>query len=270
MVATTATAPPGPGFSLTLLGTPLVRRIAADGGQSEVTWRLRRALQTVAFLALAPDHRAAKGALIEAVWPEASVETIARNFHPTLSDARRALAGRGPGRPEVIVLRQGIYALSSQFAWQVDVGRFQELIASGRKQFRQAAASGSEDQATAALDDWTAAWHLYRGPLLVGFEAPWVAARREELQRVYVDLLVNVGRLSARLDQLTQALDAYRTVLIEEPYQEHVHMAVMELYARVGRRDLVRKQYVRLQELLAELEVEPGSEIRQCYHRLMQ
>ena len=59
-------------------------------------------------------------------------------------------------------------------------------------------------------------------------------------------------------------------MLLEEPYEERIHLAMMELYARQGRRDLVRRQYVKLQErLLEELNVEPLEETQERYHQLM-
>lgn len=257
-----------PGFSLTLLGTPMVRRIGADGEEIELEWRLRRALQIVAFLALAPDQRAGKEELIEAIWPEASAGTIARNFHPTLSDARRTLAGSDHRRRDVILYRQGIYTLSPEIRWEVDVLRFEQMIAAGREQQTWVEESG-EESPEVALEILKAAWRLYRGPLLVEFDLPWITRRREALRRAYLGLLADIGHLSARLDQVTEALDAYRSVLVEEPYEERIHMAVMELYARQGRRDLVRRQYMRLQDLLEELDVEPLEDVRKCYHRLM-
>lgn len=248
-------------YSLVLLGPPVVRRLAPDGRRTEIVWRLRRALQAVAFLALSPDRRADKDTLIEAVWPEASAEAIRKNFHPVLSDARRSLAGAGPQRDNVILFRQGIYALSPDVEWQVDVERSQRARAAG-EELREADPKG-------ALEAWNAAWKLYRGPFLAGFEAPWIAARRDELRRQHLALLSEIGSLASTLDRTTEALDAYRSVLLEEPYEERVHLSVMELYARQGRRDLVRKQFVRLQDYLKELGVEPLEETQRCYHRLM-
>ena len=44
----------------------------------------------------------------------------------------------------------------------------------------------------------------------------------------------------------------------------------MELYARQGRRDLVRRQFIRLQELLVdELNVQPLEQTQERYHQLM-
>ena len=45
-------------------------------------WRLRKALLVVAFLALQPHRRAEREKLVDAVWPEASAETVRYNFHP--------------------------------------------------------------------------------------------------------------------------------------------------------------------------------------------
>ena len=66
-------------------------------------------------------------------------------------------------------------------------------------------------------------------------------------------------------------MDAYRSVLLEDPLQERVHLAVMRLYASQGRRDLVRRQYDRLCTLLLEeLGVEPMPQTTREYHRLME
>ncbi|MEM6457439.1 MAG: hypothetical protein AAF772_20295, partial [Acidobacteriota bacterium] len=76
-------------YRLQLLGPPEVARVE-DGGASQVLrWRLRRALHVVALLALAPDHRLPRAELVAALWPDADEATVRRNFHPTLSDARR-------------------------------------------------------------------------------------------------------------------------------------------------------------------------------------
>jgi len=251
---------PDPGFSLVLLGPPVVRRIEPGGRRVELGWRLRKALQAVAYLALKPERRTDRDDLVEAIWPEASAEAVRKSFHPTLSDARRTLTGGRAGR-NPIVFNQGIYALDPETEWQVDVESFRQRIAAGHER-------RSADPA-AALEAWKAAWTLHRGPLMAGSEAPWIARCREEVRRDYLALLKGLGDLAVELERLTDALDAYRAVLLDEPYEEHLHIAVMELYARQGRRDLVRRQYVRLQDLLKELDVEPLEETQSSYHRLM-
>ncbi len=256
-------------YAVALFGNPTLHRREGAGPQVEVTWRLRRAFETIAFLALAPDRRASKEELVEAVWSDVASDAVRKNFHPTLTEARRSLGG--PGR-DALVFRQGFYLLRPELEWRVDALRFERLAAAGRELLEGAA---EEDDAWAAkaaeiLDLWQRAWRLYRGPLLAETDSAWVVPRRESLRREYLRLLRDVGDLSERLGRETLAVDAYRSVLLEEPYEERVHLAMMQLYARQGRRDLVRRQYVKLQELLLkELNVEPLEEIQERYHQLM-
>ena len=249
-----------PAFSLVLLGPPVVRRIEPGGRRVELVWRLKKALQAVAYLALKPERRTDRDDLVEAIWPEASAEAVRKNFHPTLSDARRTLTG-GRGGPNPIVFNQGVYALDPETHWQVDVERFRQRIAAGHE------LRGSDP--AAAFEAWKGAWKLHRGPLLAGSEAPWIGRCRDQVRRDYLALLKALGDLAVELERPIDALDAFRAVLLEEPYEEHLHIAVMELYARQGRRDLVRRQYVRLQDLLKELDVEPLAQTQSSYHRLM-
>ena len=258
-----------PRFHLHLLGQAMVRRVDANGEERELGWRLRRALQSVAYLALAPDRRATKEQLVDAIWRDASVASIAKNFHPTLSEARRTL-----GHREVFVYSQGLYTLNPELGWWIDCDRFGELIEQGRRlvvgQRGGTPAKPSASELQPALDAWLAAWRLYRGELLSGVEADWIRGHRAVLYRNYIELLRGIGGLCTRLGRLTQALDAYRSLLLEEPFEEGVHLAVMELYAQQGRRDLVRRQFVRMQELLVqELNVEPVEETQERYHQLM-
>ena len=92
---------------------------------------------------------------------------------------------------------------------------------------------------------------------------------REVLHERYTRLLKRLGDLAAGHQHDTLALDAYRTLLLAEPYEEDAHVAVMTLYGRRRRRDLVRRQFVRLQELLKELHVEPAESTVERYHQLM-
>ncbi|MCP3958242.1 MAG: hypothetical protein GY719_10355 [bacterium] len=247
-------------FALDLLGQPIVKRVDADGSEREVAWTLRRALQTVAFLALAPDRRATREALVDALWRDADARSVEKNFHPTLSVARRTLGSR-----DAFVYRHGVYALNSEIDWRLDRDRYRQLVGAGRRLLECDPRDGA-----GALGLWLEAWSLYRGPLLDGIDATWIEPERQQLYREQIRLLRDVGDLCVRLERPADALDAYRSLLLQEPFEERVHVAVMELYAQQGRRDLVRRQFVRMQELLVqELNVEPLEETQKRYHQLM-
>jgi DNA-binding SARP family transcriptional activator len=252
-----------PVYSLGLLGSPFARRRDPDGTLTELDCRLRRSFQVLAYLASSPGLEAGREEVMEAVWPTEGERTIERNFHPTLSHLRRALeAGReGPIPP--LLHRKGVYRLNPDLVWEVDALELDRRVEEGRARL--------EGDPAAAAELWEGAWRLYRGPFLQGNYETWVTERRERYQRLYLELLRDLGDLYLRLERAEQAMDAYRSVLLEDPLQERVHLAVMRLYASQGRRDLVRRQYDRLCTLLLEeLGVEPLPQTTREYHRLME
>jgi DNA-binding SARP family transcriptional activator len=250
-------------FLLSLLGAPAARRRGSEG-ETTVECRLRRSFQILAYLASSPGLEATRDELVEAIWPTDGEQTIDRNFHPTLSHLRRALeGGRSKNEPPSLLLRSGVYRLNPDYEWEVDVLDLQRRVEEGK------AAQAREDLQGAA-DLWRGAWSLYRGPFLQGHYEAWVTARREVYQKTYLEMLRELGDLYQRLGRVEEAVDAYRSVLVEDPLQEKVHVALMQLYAGQGRRDMVRRQYDRLcTMLLDELGVEPLPPTTREYHRLM-
>lgn len=252
-----------PVYSLGLLGSPFARRREPDGTETELDCRLKRSFQVLAYLAASPGLEAGRDDLMEAVWPTEGERTIERNFHPTLSHLRRALEAGRKGDPPLL-FRKGVYRLNPEIRWEVDALEFGRLADEGKALLERG-------ELEAAAGAWERAWRLYRGPFLQGHYEAWVAERREKYQRRYQEMLRDLGDLYLRLEKPEQAMDAYRSVLLEDPLQERVHVAVMRLYASQGRRDLVRRQYDRLcTMLLDELGVEPMVQTTRDYHRLME
>lgn len=250
-------------YRLGLLGAPIAVELGPDG-ERNLEARLRRSFLVLAYLASSPGLEAGREELIEAIWPMEGEHTIERNFHPTLSHLRRALEGpRRERRLTPLLFRTGVYRLNPEITWEVDVLDFSRLIEEGK-------ALANRGELGAAADALTAAWRLYRGPFLLGHYDAWAAARREVYQRQYLDLLRDLGSLYLRLERHEEAMDAFRSVLLEDPLNEKIHLTVMGLYAAQGRRDLVRRQYDRLCSLLLdELGVEPMPDTTQEYHRLI-
>ncbi len=247
---------------LQLLGAPAAA-VRRRGQRAEVGFRLRRSLLALAFLALAPSRRAARETLAEALWPESSRESLRRNFHPVISLARQSLREASGAECDFVVQSGGVYALDDRVEWRVDVA-----MREGRIQHGDAAAAAGDR--AAAIADWTAAWRLYRGGLLQGADAPWAEDLRERLRDAHLGLLRRLAEALAAEDRGAEAMDVFRAVLVEDPLQESAHLALMEVYARQGRRDLVRRQYERLCALLrAELGAEPLLRTTLEYHTLM-
>lgn len=251
-------------LELGLLGAPRTEAVAADGRRMPVVWRLRRSLRIVAMLALADERRVTRDALIEGIWPDAYDETVRKNLHPTLSDVRRTLRTALGTSLDPIVYAQGTYALQPRIEVVTDVDRFESEVAQGVLLLGE-----DPDAGASVATTWRQAWRRYRGPLLEGEPGAWLEAPRARLHQRYLDLLERLGRLALTLGEHTEALDALRTALLEDPFAEDLHRAVMEVYGAQDRRDLVRAQFVRLQDRLKELGVVPSAETLERYHELM-
>jgi DNA-binding SARP family transcriptional activator len=251
-------------YVLGLLGSPVARQ-RDEEGERDLDWRLRRSFQVLAFLASSPGLQAGREEVIEAVWPTEGERTIERNFHPTLSHLRRALEGgnRGKDRPAPLLFRNGVYRLNPEVGWEIDAIELLRLADEGK----ELAGRGDLEAAAAA---WQRAWKLYRGPFLQGYYESWVTARRDIYQPRYLELLRDLGNLYVRLGRSEEAMDAYRSYLVEDPYQERIHVEVMRLYAGQGRRDLVRRQYDHVCRILLEdLGQAPMQDTAREYHLLM-
>ncbi len=267
-----APAPPEPagrGYELDLFGEGRVRRrepgpLGEPGPLRELSWPLKRALKVLAYLATAPAWRALRTDLEEELWPGADPGRLRRNFHPTLSHLRRSLEeGLGEPWPPPLLLAGGFYRLNPALAWRVDAAELERLALEGRRSFER-------ERHGRAVACWEAVRDLYRGPLLAGWDDPWIAARREHYQRLWLESLRGLGESHLRSGRLEEAMDALRTVLIHDPHQERVHIGLMEVYSRQGRRDLVRRQHDRLVDLLSrDLGVELAPATKDAYQRLM-
>lgn len=235
----------------------------SGGRAAEVTFRARRSLFLLAFLALAPGRRAAREAVAEALWPDATPERARRGLHPVVSVARRALRDHGLPDAEFVVASGGNYALDGDINWNIDVDEWRSRIAAAEAHL----VKGDPAAAVTALQQ---AWRLYRGALLEGIDAPWANEPREAMREQHLGLLRRLADTLTSLERGDEAMDVYRALLLEDPLQETAHLALMAAYARHGRRDLVRRQYDRLCALLrAELGSEPLLRTTLEFHTLM-
>jgi predicted ATPase len=141
---------------------------------------------------------------------------------------------------------------------EVDVARFEQLVADGRPEALEQIAS------------------LYRGDLLAGLalaERPfeeWLTSERERLHELAIQ---GLGRLFTYQQNAGAAEPAVQTglrLLALDPLQEPVHRAVMRLYARLGRREAALRQYqLCVDTLTRELSTQPEAETTQLRQEIL-
>jgi len=220
-------------------------------GMTKEAWRLSKALHILCYLCSRRNHRAPKETLVEMFWSDADEDTVAKNFHPTISHLRKALNTGQVVKKDFVLYREGAYLLNPQYRYRLDTEEFERLLVEAREARR----SGNVEVSAQLLAD---AIKLYRGDFLEEFYYNWI----EELQSYYRDLYLealkeSISHHSERGDH--EIVIRYgQMFLARDPYQEEEHSSVMEAYVRSGNRAAAIEQFDSLRKLLRrELGVDP-------------
>ncbi len=78
----------------------------------------------------------------------------------------------------------------------------------------------------------------------------WAENRRQELQKTYLTLLVELAGLYEEREELEPPVEALRRVVASDPAHEEAHVGLVRLYALLGRRLEALRQYEELREAL--------------------
>ncbi|MGH7346733.1 MAG: ATP-binding protein, partial [Candidatus Rokuibacteriota bacterium] len=223
-------------------------------GARTVSLPLKKAQALLGFLALAPGQRHARERLATLLWGDAGDEHARNSLRQTLFAIRAAL-GRSSslylgGDPATVWLVPG--------AIDVDVLAFERFIA--------------ED-----TDDALArAAALYHGDLLDGLPVEadafdeWLAPARQRLRHAATTALAKLLERQGAAGSIEAAIATSTRLLSIDPLQEVAHRAVIQMYARTGRRAEAIRQYQAFVDLLRrELQTEPEPATVQVYRALL-
>jgi DNA-binding SARP family transcriptional activator len=244
-----AAPPPNAPLEIRLLGS--LRVICHGQPVPEAAWGTEKAKAMLAYLLWKSPSGVTREELTTALWPDRTAQETADVFHVTLHRLRRVL------EPELkrcrdsryILYEGGRYRFEASAACWLDVTVFRALA--GRNE-------------PEALREAVA---LYRGSYLEDVdwalppEAEW---ERRVMERLYVDAL---RRLAAQAEggEVVFYLEKLLTV---EPADEAAQRALVIGYLASGRRDLARRQVVHWRAALAELDIDPPSEIKLMWQRI--
>jgi DNA-binding SARP family transcriptional activator len=210
----------------------------------------------VKLLALARGHRIHREQAMDLLWPDLGRRAAAHNLHQVLYIARRILDPDIDHTSSHLVLREEQLVLCPQGELWVDTDAFEEEAAEARRARSPAS--------------YRVALNLYVGELLPGdLYEEWAQARREELRRTYLDLLIELAALYEEREEVGSAITALRRVVAEESANERAHALLMRLYALTGRHPDALQQYEQLRDILwRELGAEPGAASRRLYEEI--
>ena len=207
----------------------------------------------LALLVLRAGEVVSADALIEELWDGRPPETAQKSLQVYVSRLRKAL-GEG-----VIATRHPGYTLAVE-PQQIDLYRFQQLVAQARDQ--------PPSEAAATLRD---ALGLWRGAALADVvEQPFAqreTARLEELRIAAVEDRIDADLALGRHGQLVAELEA---LVQQHPFRERLRGQLMLALYRTGRQaDALAAYRDARSTLSAELGLEPSPELRELEQRIL-
>jgi DNA-binding SARP family transcriptional activator len=209
------------GFAVRVDGRPV------PGGE----WRRRHAAGLVKLLALAPRRTLHREQVLDALWPDTSVDDAAPRLHKAAHYARRAL-----GDQRALVLTGDTVSLFPDADVVVDAEVFER---SARQALANPGSTDGPAAAAAAVDLWT-------GDLLTEdpYEA-WLESPRDRLSQLHIAVLRRAGR--------------WEDLALADPGDEEASVALARRLADGGDRRGALRQLERLERALrGELGVTPG------------
>jgi DNA-binding SARP family transcriptional activator len=233
------------------------RPFAADA------WTTRRAHDILCFIASRRHRRASKDTIIDTFWGETDFDVVAKNFHPTVSHIRKALNSNQSLKQNFLLYRDGDYLLNPDFAYSIDIGEFDRLVAEGDSARR----ARDQDRCVACYE---AAIRLYRGEFMHGCYEEWVEEQRSYYNERYQHMLEILAGVAFAQKEWLNSLQLAQQILRDDPYREDIHCLIMRAQAAQGNRAAVKEQYENLRSLLRkELGIEPASETQKVYRQLI-
>jgi DNA-binding SARP family transcriptional activator/pimeloyl-ACP methyl ester carboxylesterase len=196
--------------------------------------------------------------LIEALWGDDAPRTAEHALHVHVSTLRRLLpVGLS------VASRRGGYALAIT-AGELDVDRFERLVASGRAEL-------AGDDAEPAVTTLRSALALWRGPAMA--DVPWErfadgdVRRWEELRLTTEEDVVDAELARGRHVEVIGEIEG---LVVDQPFRERRWAQLMVALYRAGRHAEALDRYRAARKMFAdELGVEPSPELRDLERKVL-
>jgi predicted ATPase/DNA-binding SARP family transcriptional activator len=241
---------PSGGLRCCLMGG--FRIIRGDKCLTSEQIHLHKASDLLKLLALAPNHSMHREQLYENLWPGSSPRSAAHNLSQTLYTLRPKLAAIDPSSHLDFEDEHLIWSAAGGIS--TDVEEFERMA--------RAALSCTEPVNSKTVAACQEAVLAYTGELLPQ-DGPsgLFYLRRDELRRLYLELLLQLSDNYLTLQEYLPAIDILQKALLVDPASEEAHTRLMRAYALAGQRQTALRQFQILEQALRrDLDVTPSPE----------
>jgi DNA-binding SARP family transcriptional activator len=209
----------------------------------------------LALLLLNANRIVSRERLIDDLWGDEPPETAVTMVQIYVSRLRKVLPAGG------LLTRAPGYLLAAE-PETIDLQRFEQLLAGGRK----ALAAGDSERASRSLRK---ALELWRGPPLAEFSEPFARAEGSRLEDLHLSALeerleADLGR--GRENVMVAELEA---LVAEYPHRERLRAQLMVALYRSGRQAEALASYRDARAALEELGIEPSEQLRKLERAIL-
>lgn len=244
-------------FEVSVLGALAVR--ACGRMIPSVAWHRKKTSELLELLVATPGHALPRFEIIRELWPDSDVSSARGCLYSNMSELRRVM-GDERGTNSFLMTSQGIIQLNPDLV-RCDVDEFERLA-------RRTAAQALDGTALmAACHD---AGGVYRGDLVVPpcDTSGLFRRRRDELRRLFVDVMVRGARAALSAGMPMDALYFSRQAHAREGVREDVMECLMTALAETGGRvEAIRLYEDYAERVVSEVGLPPSQRLRALYQK---
>jgi LuxR family transcriptional regulator, maltose regulon positive regulatory protein len=233
-------------------------RVFVDGEEiSQERWVSAKARDLLAYFVTFRGERIPVERVYDAIWANKAGRGLTA-FHTALSRLRGALRSNNSDL-RFILVEAGEYRLDAA-RFNIDIDIFDTALKKARAASSEEAAAQWHEQATS----------LYHGEYLQNLYYDWLFPERRRLAQDYLNTLRALADYHYNHKRYTQALELLQRALRMDNLIEDLHCQVMRVFAGLGDRAGLVRQYDELKEILAsELTLKPLESTDRLFKRLI-
>ena len=232
-------------------------------GRSEVTvknqivaisdWKTQTS-RDLFFLFLAHPQGLTKEEVGEIMWQDLSPSELKLRFKNAIYRMRHAIGS------EVVHFQDNFYQFNRSVDYEYDVHSFLNATIIARE----------ETAPEKKIEAYMTAIEFYKGPYLVDIDYSWVMPDRQRYQDLVISNILELVKLLVNIQDFDQGLDYCRRALKEDTCNEEIHRLIMEIYALMGNKAAISRQYQQCMKFLNnEIGAAPSEATTNLYNQLI-
>lgn len=216
-------------------------------------WRTLKSHELFAYLLHHKGKWLDKNQIIETLWSDYSQEKAINHLHTSIYQIRKLLANWKSHMK--VEYDRNSYRLTVEHLI-IDVELFERMT-------EQPAITQHN------VKEYESLLAQYRGDYLEELDCLWAAARREQLRRIYMKLVMAIVSFEIANGKGNQAVLRLSELQIREPYSDEICRYMLMAYENLRDRAALQRYYEAFKELVGtELKIEPEKQTTELYKQI--